>query len=136
MPRKRDANTNDFKLNMELTEDDLEDPYKSSSKWATRMFDATWPHKHNRDFKQIRMEEVEQLLNEPWTMEDYRKLMGWYAVDYSWGMRGNSVRKRTRLRQQEVNDIILVYCKEYMTRAMGELAESLVKIDEVKELLN
>ena len=121
---------------MELTEDDLEDPYKSSSKWATRMFDATWPHKHGRDLKPIRMEEVEQLLSEPWTLEDYRTLMGWYTVDYSWGMRGNSVRKRTRLRQQEVNDIILVYCKEYMTRAMGELAENLVKIDEVKELLN
>ena len=105
-----------IELNMELTEDDLEDPYKSSSKWATRMFDATWPHKHGRDLKQIRMEEVEQLLSEPWTLEDYRTLMGWYTVDYSWGMYVDCVRKRTRLRQQEVNDIILAYCKKLLAR--------------------
>lgn len=94
---------------MDFTEEDLEDPYKSSSKWATKMFDATWPHGSSSKLKAIRIEEVERLLMEDWTMDDYRTLMAWYQVDYSWGMRGNSVRKRTRQRHQEVNEMILAF---------------------------
>jgi hypothetical protein len=96
----------------ELNEEDMENPLCSSSAWATKMFDATWPHKHNRDLKQIRMNEVEQLLAEPWTFEDYKKLVDWFRADYSWGMRSGGPRKRTRLRLQEVNDIIVSFlCK-------------------------
>ena len=104
-------------LNMAITFDELdeeymEDPYKSSSAWATKMFDATWPWAHNNNLKRIRMNEVEQLLAEPWTFEDYRKLVDWFRADYSWGMRSGGPRKRTRLRLQEVNDIIVSFlCK-------------------------
>ena len=96
----------------ELNEEDMENPLYSSSAWATKMFDATWPWKHNRDLKQIRMNEVEQLLAEPWTFEDYKKLVGWFRAEYSGGMSGETPRKRTRLRLQEVNDIIVSFlCK-------------------------
>tara|TARA_B110000196_G_C20655099_1_gene434857 strand:+ start:207 stop:539 length:333 start_codon:yes stop_codon:yes gene_type:complete len=96
----------------ELNEEDMEDPYKSSSAWATKMFDATWPWNHTNNLKPIRMNEVEQLLAEPWTFEDYRKLVDWFRADYSWGMRSALPRKRTRLRLQEVNDIVVSFlCK-------------------------